>query len=214
MFNKLYQILNGYYPIRRWWPGNCALEIVIGTILTQNASWKGVEKAIQRIKDARCLGLTELLELPDEELAEIIRPCGYANLKTRRLKNLLTFIQTHYGTVEGMADVPLERLREELLSVNGVGRETADSILLYALRKPSFVIDAYTRRVLSRHEMMGEKTPYDEMRAAFQKTIPHDVALYAHYHAMIVELCKEFCVKNHPKCDQCPLAGWKPDREN
>ncbi|MBQ9455101.1 MAG: endonuclease III domain-containing protein [Thermoguttaceae bacterium] len=207
MLNKLYNDLLAFYPMKPWWPGESALETVIGTILTQNTSWKGVLKSIENLKNARKLDLDALLETPDEELAELIRPSGYLNLKTRRLKNLLRFIKTRYGTVEAMRNVPGNQLREELLSVNGVGRETADSILLYGLGKPSFVVDAYTRRVLDRHGLMPGKTSYDEIRSAFEHTIPQDVALYAHYHAMFVELCKTFCLKNHPKCGECPLGS-------
>jgi len=210
MLNKLYYELLPFYPLKPWWPGDSALETVVGTILTQNTSWKGVLKSIERLKEAGKLDLNDLLETPDEKLAELIRPSGYANLKTRRLKNLLIFIKTHYETVEAMRDAPKERLREELLSVNGVGRETADSILLYGLEKPSFVVDAYTRRVLARHNILPEKTPYDEIQAAFERELPQNVELYAHYHAMFVELCKAFCLKNRPKCEECPLGKISP----
>ena len=209
MLNKLYHDLLAFYPMKPWWPGDSALETAVGTILTQNTSWKGVLKSIENLKNARKLDLDALLETPDGELAELIRPSGYANLKTRRLKNLLRFIQTRYGTMDAMRAAPKDRLREELLSVNGVGRETADSILLYALEMPSFVVDAYTRRVLARHGILPEEMPYDEIQEAFESTIPQDVPLYAHYHAMFVEICKAFCLKNHPKCEECPLGSQK-----
>lgn len=207
MFNKLYHDLLAFYPMKPWWPGDSALETAVGTILTQNTSWKGVLRSIENLKNAGKLDLDALLETPDGELAELIRPSGCANLKTRRLKNLLRFVKTHYGTVDAMRAAPKDRLREELLSVNGVGRETADSILLYGLEKPSFVVDAYTRRVLGRHGILPEETPYDEIQEAFERALPRDVLLYAHYHAMLVELCKAFCLKNRPKCEECPLRN-------
>ena len=206
MLNKLYHDLLAFYPMKPWWPGDSALETAVGTILTQNTSWKGVLKSIENLKTAGKLDLDALLETPDEELAELIRPSGYANLKTRRLKNLLRFIKTRYGSVDAMRAAPKDRLREELLSINGVGRETADSILLYGLEKPSFVVDAYTRRVLARHGILPEETPYDEIQEAFERELPRDVPIYAHYHAMFVELCKAFCLKNRPKCEECPLG--------
>ena len=212
MLNKLYRDLLAFYPMKPWWPGDSALETAVGTILTQNTSWKGVLKSIENLKKAGKLELDALLETPDGELAELIRPSGFANLKTRRLKNLLRFVKTRYGTVDAMRAAPKDRLREELLSVNGVGRETADSILLYGLEKPSFVVDAYTRRALARHGILPEETPYDEIQAAFERALPRDVAIYAHYHAMFVELCKAFCLKNRPKCEECPLGSQKREK--
>ncbi len=193
--------------MKKWWPGTSPLEIAVGTILTQNTSWKGVEKSIIALKEAGKMEIRAILELSDDELAELIRPSGFARLKTQRLKNLLNFIRENYGTVEEMKFAPKDSLRKELLSVNGVGRETADSILLYALEKSSFVIDAYTRRVLGRHGILDENLPYDELQAAFEDSLPQDIQVYAHFHAMIVELCKEFCVKNRPRCETCPLKG-------
>ncbi len=205
MFNKLYQILLAYYPMQKWWPGTDGLEIAVGTILTQNTSWNSVEKSISALKKAGKMELLAILDLSDDELAELIRPSGFAMLKSRRLKNLLNFIRENYGAVESMRSVSQEKLRKELLLVNGVGRETADSILLYALEKTSFVIDAYTRRILGRHGIMDENLPYDELKAAFEDSLPRDVQIYAHFHAMIVEVCKEFCVKRKPRCESCPL---------
>lgn len=213
MFNKLYPILLTHYPMRKWWPGSSALEIAIGTILTQNTSWKGVEKSISALKKAGKLDLQAILDLSDDELAELIRPSGFASLKSRRLKNLLNFIRESYGTAEGMKSAPQEKLRKELLSINGVGRETADSILLYALEKPSFVIDAYTRRILGRHGIMDDALPYDELKTAFENSLPRDAQIYAHFHAMIVDVCKEFCVKRNPRCESCPLNALGQKRD-
>ncbi|MBP3693964.1 MAG: endonuclease III domain-containing protein [Thermoguttaceae bacterium] len=209
MFATLYQTLLKHYPMGPWWPGSSALEVAVGTILTQNTTWKSVERSIQNLKDAGILELNALLEIPEEELAQLIRPSGFAVLKSRRLRNLLEMICTRYGSsMEKMAERPRDELRKELLDVNGVGRETADSILLYALGIPSFVVDAYTRRILSRHEILPEKMPYDEIRHAFEEALPHETAVYAHFHAMIVEVCKEFCLKTSPRCENCPLRDF------
>lgn len=197
-----------YYPLMEWWPAESRLEIIVGTVLTQNASWTGVEKAIQNMKAAQRMDLDAILDSPDEEIAEIIWSCGYGNLKTRRLKNLLRFIRDDYGSVENLLEVPMERLRTELLAVNGVGRETADSILLYALEMPSYVVDAYTVRVLERHQLLPGKGRYDEIKTAFETALPRDVKIYGHSHAMLVDLCKDYCKKSKPKCETCPLAGW------
>ena len=209
MFATLYQTLLKHYPMGPWWPGSSALEIAVGTILTQNTTWKSVEKSIRNLKEAGVLDLDSLLNIPEEELAQLIRPSGFAVLKTRRLRNLLELIRDRYGSsMEKMAEWPTEELRKELLEVNGVGRETADSILLYALGKSSFVVDAYTRRILSRHGILPEKMPYDEIRRAFEEALPCETALYAHFHAMLVEVCKEFCHKKEPRCEICPLRDF------
>jgi len=213
MFATLYHQLLQYYPMGPWWPGSSTLEIAVGTILTQNTTWKSVEKSIRNLKDAGVLELDALLTLPEEELAQLIRPSGFAVLKTRRLRNLLEMIRNRYGgSLEKMTERPREALRKELLEVNGVGRETADSILLYALGIPSFVVDAYTRRILSRHEILPKTMPYDEIQRAFEEALPCETELYAHFHAMIVEVCKEFCLKSYPRCETCPLREFFRER--
>ncbi len=145
--------------------------------------------------------------MPHKRLASLIRPAGYFNIKAKRLKNFLAFLSNHYkGSMKKMKTGEMHALRENLLDVNGVGPETADSILLYALEKPVFVIDAYTKRVLQRHGLAPEKTTYHELQELFHKNLPRDVNLYNEYHALFVMVGKDFC-KPKPKCDICPLKG-------
>ncbi|MBT3182463.1 MAG: hypothetical protein HN337_08160 [Deltaproteobacteria bacterium] len=201
------RLLNHYGP-RNWWPGDTPFEVMVGAILTQNTNWKNVEKAIENIKRKKLLDPKKLLDLQPSMLADLIRPAGFFRLKTKRLRNFLKYYIDNYdGSDERMAGQSLDTLRLELLAINGVGRETADSILLYALNKPIFVIDAYTKRILLRHSLCSEEAEYVELQELFTDSLSEDWRLYNEYHALIVEVAKEFCKKN-PKCDECPLNGW------
>ncbi len=203
-----YSRMFDYFGPRHWWPGDSPLEVIIGAILTQNTAWANVEKAIKNIKSARALSIEKLYEIPDETLSEWIRPSGYFNIKTKRLKAMIRFIRdTYHGNLGEMAKTPLPILREQLLGVYGVGNETADSILLYALEKPIFVVDAYTHRIFSRHQVIDAKATYEEIQRLFMKNLPEDSQLYNEYHALIVETGKTFC-RRKPRCDQCPLSGF------
>jgi len=167
-----------------------------------------VVRAITALKDQDLLTPQALHELPETELARLIRPAGYYNLKARRLKNFLDFLANHYGnSMVQLAAADLEALRPALLSIKGVGPETADSILLYALAKPTFVVDAYTFRILSRHGLIAEACPYEELRHLFLSHLPAQVDLYQEYHALLVRLGKESC-RPQPRCATCPLDGW------
>lgn len=179
----------------------------MGAILTQNTSWRNVCRAIDLLKQDNLLTLAVLNALPVTNLADKIRSSGYYNLKARRLKNLLSFISENFGTLECFFDTDTATLRKFLLSINGVGPETADSILLYAACKPIFVIDNYTHRILCRHSIISEEAGYDEMQEVFMDTLDADVSLYNEYHALLVRLGKEFCKKNKPLCELCPLNG-------
>lgn len=202
MFDRL---LDRYGP-QHWWPGESPLEIMVGAILTQNTSWKNVEKAIGNLKRQGALDLTRLLVLPEAELEELIRPAGTFKVKAKRLKNFLEFLQERYrGSIEEMRNRPPERLREELLAVKGIGKETADSILLYALGHPLFVVDAYTYRVFTRHYLAPEESGYDELQE-IAMAAPADPAHYNEFHALLVAVGKEFC-KTKPLCEKCPLNG-------
>lgn len=197
-----------HFGPRRWWPGETPFEVMVGAILTQNTNWKNVERAIARLKGERVLDPRKLLRLHPSTLASLIRPAGYYRVKTARLRSFLKFfVETYSGSVKRMAVRPIEDLRTELLSVRGIGPETADSILLYALGKPVFVIDAYTRRILSRHALCAEDDTYDDLQALFMDRLPADVPLYNEYHALIVECGKDFC-RAAPHCGECPLNGW------
>jgi endonuclease-3 related protein len=182
--------------------------VAVGAILTQNTNWKNVALAIDQLKRAGWLTAEALQELPEAELAAAIRPAGYYNIKARRLKNFLDFLFGGYGgDMDRLAAVPLERLRPELLAVKGIGPETADSILLYALDKPTFVVDAYTFRILSRHNLITDPCSYEDLQAVFMQALPQDIALYQEYHALLVQTGKE-CCRPQPRCAACSLAGF------
>ncbi|MBW1917940.1 MAG: endonuclease III domain-containing protein [Deltaproteobacteria bacterium] len=204
---KLYHRLWEVFGPQGWWPGESPFEIAVGAILTQNANWTNVTRVIAQLQQAGRLSPFGLHELSELELAQFLRPVGYYNLKARRLKNFLDFLLAHYqGAVENMARDDLEHLRPALLSINGIGPETADSILLYALEKPTFVVDAYTFRILHRHDLVTDPCSYEELRQVFMAHLPAEVALFKEYHALLVRLGKEFC-RPRPRCDQCPLSG-------
>lgn len=205
---KYFDKLLAAYGPQHWWPGDTATEIIVGAILTQNTNWKNVEKAIQNLREHALLNWVRLREIPVERLAELIRPAGYYNVKARRLKHFVQWLwEKHGGRLDVLGEIPLSQLREELLSVNGIGPETADSILLYALNRPSFVVDAYTTRILQRHYLIGEDAKYEEIKQVFECALPHDVELFNEFHALIVALAKRHCRKT-PDCDGCPLAEF------
>lgn len=205
---QIYRALRKHYGHRRWWPAETALEMMVGAILTQNTAWSNVEKAIAHLKGKRHLAISPLLKMPLRQLAREIRPAGYFNVKAKRLRNLLEFVAKRYGGDPGrMRRVPMNRLREELLAVNGVGPETADSILLYASKKPSFVVDAYTRRVFVRHRYLHGDEDYDQIQGLFSQNLPRSAALFNDYHAQIVEVAKDYC-RSSPRCEACPLQKF------
>lgn len=223
MYNQLLDVLGP----SRWWPAVTPLEVVLGAVLTQNTAWVNVEKALINLSEAGVLSRTppaspadaaasarktgeRLLAMPEDDLAELIRPSGYYRLKSRRLKSVLQYFSNacdfdlkRLGR-SGLSD---DQLRQNLLKLQGVGQETADSILLYALGRPTFVVDAYTFRLLGRHALLpSAKADYTLTRQLFMATLPHDVGLYNEYHALIVRACKQWCHKSSPRCLQCPLG--------
>ena len=202
----IYRRLYRFYGPQHWWPGDSALEVIVGAVLTQNTAWSNVEKAIGNLKDAGLLSVRRLKEIDTRALARCIRPSGYYNIKARRLKNVIGFLSARYGgDIRKMRAVKEARaLREELLSVKGIGEETADSMLLYALGKTTFVVDAYTKRIFSRHGFFDEDSPYGEVQAFFASNLPEERRLFNEFHALIVRLGKEACRKK-PRCGSCPL---------
>jgi endonuclease-3 related protein len=205
---EIYEILLEHFGPQGWWPGETPLEIMVGAVLTQNTNWTNVRKAIDNLKKENLLSFGKLHGLPVEVLAEKIRPAGYYNLKAARLKNLLNFIaQEHNGSLNEMFASDMHRLREEIMDVKGIGPETADSILLYAGGKPVFVVDAYTHRIFTRHNIIAEEDGYHDIQEYFSLSLPVDVALFNEYHALIVRAGKEFCKKSKPLCSNCPLGN-------
>jgi endonuclease-3 related protein len=207
-FLEAYSLLYEHFGPQGWWPGETEIEIVVGAILTQNTNWSNVMRAISSLKLAGLLDYNVLADLPLSTLAEHIRPSGYYNIKARRLQNLLRMIRERYDGELGLllAD-ETGKARENLLSVQGVGPETADSILLYAGGHPVFVIDTYTHRAFSRHGLVAEETDYHELQEEFERHLPVDAALYNEFHALIVMLGKQYCKKSKPLCGRCPLRG-------
>jgi endonuclease-3 related protein len=177
----------------------------------QNTAWKNVERALDNLREAGVLSLEGLHGLAQEELEELIRPAGYYRLKARRLRNLLDFIVARYaGSLERMFATDLQTLRAALLGISGIGPETADSILLYAGGLPSFVVDAYTSRVLARHGWIDSEADYHAIQAEFARQLPEDAPLFNEYHALLVELGKRHCKKQAPQCEGCPLEPLLP----
>jgi endonuclease-3 related protein len=208
LLQELYQRLWETWGPQGWWPGDTPFEVAVGAILTQNTNWGNVARALTALKGQNLLEPQALYDLPETELARLIRPAGYYNVKARRLKNFLDFLGNYYGhSMARLAADDLASLRPALLSIKGVGPETADSILLYALDKPTFVVDAYTFRILSRHDLIDEACPYEELRQLFMEHLPAQVPLYQEYHALLVRLGKEWC-RPQPRCPSCPVAGW------
>lgn len=214
---KIYKILYDYFGPQNWWPADSIFEVIVGTVLTQNTNWQNVSRALDNLKEDNLLSLTVLHSLPLDFLAEKIRPSGYYNIKAKRLKNLLDLLAADADESSSdekiLADFfndDLQNLRQKLLTVKGVGPETADSILLYAGHKPIFVIDTYTYRILVRHGLVGEETDYNEMQELFMGELPDDPQLFNEYHALLVRLGKEFCKKRNPLCQACPLRIVEP----
>lgn len=204
----IYERLMRTFGKRHWWPAETPFEVMVGAILTQNTAWKNVEKAIINLKKKKLLNPKVLLKLRNSDLARLIRPAGYFNVKALRLKNFLQYLDSRYGrNVREMSRAPTKQLREELLQVNGIGEETADSILLYAAGKRSFVVDAYTRRIFSRHRYLSGKEDYRTIQSIFTELLPKSTPLYNDYHAQIVEAGKDFCRKK-PRCSVCPLRKF------
>jgi len=202
---KIYDKLYKAYGPRHWWPGETPFEVMVGAILTQNTSWRNVEKAIQKLKNKGVLNAEGIHQIRKSELASLIRSSGYYRIKAERLKAFVNFLFENYdGNVKKMRKEELKTLRQKLLGVNGIGPETADSILLYGLKKPIFVVDAYTKRILSRHRMISESASYGEIQRLLMNHLPLDERLFNEYHALLVHLGKTLC-KKVPGCDICPL---------
>lgn len=205
ILREIYKRLLKTFGPQHWWPGETPFEVMVGAILTQNTNWGNVERAIRNLKAHHQLSPSALHKISAAELAPLIRPAGYFNVKAKRLKNFVEFLFKEYdGDLKKMAREPLDKLRFKLLHVNGIGPETADSILLYALEKPVFVVDAYTRRVLCRHNLIGQDADYHRIQELFMGHLKPDVRFFNEYHALLVRLGKDHC-RPKPLCGECVL---------
>lgn len=207
-------LLNAYHRLyalhgpQRWWPAESPFEVMVGAVLTQNTAWSNVERAIANLKKAGALVPETIISVHPRRLATWLKPSGYFNVKAKRLRALCRWL-VNQGGVRRLSTLPTDVLRPALLSVNGVGPETADDILLYAFHRPVFVIDAYTRRLFARlGEMTGDED-YETLRAKFEAVLPADAALFNEYHALIVRHAKDIC-RSRPRCDQCKLVPICP----
>jgi endonuclease-3 related protein len=207
---KVYRRLRDRFGPADWWPGETPFEVCLGAILTQNTSWTNVEKALDGLRRRRLLTFEGLRGLSPSQLAPLIRSSGYYNVKARRVRAFLDFLGGEYGgRVENMAAEEAPALRTKLLAVDGIGRETADSIVLYAVGLPLFVVDAYTRRIFARLGLLGGDESYDEIQRFFMDRLPPNTPLYNDFHAQIVRLGKDVC-RPRPLCEGCPLHNFCP----
>ncbi len=210
-FPEILAHLSAAYGPQHWWPGETPFEVMVGAVLVQNTAWKNVEKAIVNLRESGLLSLAAIHRTDREELAEIIRPSGYYRVKAARLKNLVAFVVNEFdGSLDAMFERPLEELRESLLALNGVGPETADSILLYAGHLPTFVIDSYTQRVFKRHGWIEPEADYYALKEHCEGNLESDVALFNEYHALLVRVGNAHC-RAQPRCDGCPLVPLLPE---
>lgn len=202
---RIYERLTDHFGNLYWWPGETPFEVIIGAILTQNTNWKNVEQAIGNLKAHGRFEPQELLREKDGTIAQLIRPSGYYNVKTKRLKAFLQFLSEEFDSnVSEMFERDMWVLRSQLLDIKGIGEETADSIMLYAGEMPIFVVDAYTKRILQRMGVISESWGYQDIQKLFMDHLPHDVKLFNQYHALLVNTGKNYC-KKRPLCGQCPL---------
>lgn len=205
---EFYQALFDRFGPQHWWPGETRFEIMVGAILTQNTNWSNVAKAIANLQAAGCLEPDRLHALALTEIEPLIRPAGYFRLKAKRLRNLTQWLADGYDSdLQRLDDVDTQRLREELLGISGIGPETADSILLYALGRPVFVVDTYTARVTVRHGLIEPELTYETLQELFTANLEPDVQLFNEFHALLVHVGKDFC-KPKPKCAGCPLEPF------
>jgi endonuclease-3 related protein len=209
---RVYERLLKRFGHAGWWPGETPFEVCIGAILTQNTSWTNVEKALGALRRRDLLSTSRLRAVPASRLARLIRSSGYYNVKARRVRAFLDLLQREYGgRAERMADEEPWTLRERLLGVDGIGPETADSIVLYAAGHPIFVVDAYTRRVFARLGHVKGDEPYDTVQRFFMERLPPNAPLFNDFHAQIVRLGKDVC-RPRPRCNGCPLDALCPKR--
>jgi endonuclease-3 related protein len=208
---RYYNAMSSALGPMHWWPAKTPFEVIVGAILTQSTSWTNVERAIDNLRAARMLTPSAILKARTSRLAALVRPSGYFRQKAKKLKAFVRFLQRQYdGSLKRMFQSGTPELREKLLSVHGIGPETADSILLYAGNHPVFVVDAYTHRIFGRHAITSGKPDYETVRALFETGLPRHPQLWNEFHALIVNTGKNWCRKSVPRCDECPLRSLLP----
>jgi len=223
---KIYNVLLSKFGFQGWWPLTIngfhpkhhsgkpkaekhKFEIIIGAILTQNTNWKNVEKALYNLNKNDLIDIEKINKIKKEKLASLIRPSGYYNQKAKTIKNFSDFLFKNYdGNLDLFFKNSIDRLRDGLLSISGIGPETADSIILYAAEKPTFVIDAYTKRIYSRLFKVKKSLSYDELKNIFESNLKKDAKLFNEYHALLVELGKNYCKNKNPLCTECPVNNF------
>jgi endonuclease III related protein len=212
LLREMYDAMLTHFGHQGWWPGDTPLEMCIGAILTQNTNWGNVKKALDNLKAAGALDIAALHAMSHDPLAELIRPEGYYNIKAKRLKNFIGHVYAGWGEdIAAFLNRPADTLREELLSINGIGPETADSIILYAAGRPTFVVDAYTARIMLRHNLIYVEAGYEEIKEVFEANLPSEAELFNDYHAQLVAVGKNFC-RPVAQCEGCPLEKFPHDR--
>ena len=203
---QIYQKLLKHFGRQHWWSENTPVEVVIGTILTQHTAWKNAWKAISNLKKASRLKIRVLAQATPEDIQELIYAAGLYRQKAKRIINLSSYILCNYqGDLRNFFNKPIQQIREEMLSLDGIGKETADSILLYAANKLIFPVDEYTIRFCKRYSFLNKNCRYEDLRAFFESKLPEDLEIYKEFRALMVKLGKVYCKKNNPKCDLCPL---------
>jgi endonuclease-3 related protein len=205
---QIYDTLYRFFGPQYWWPAETPFEVIIGAILTQNTNWTNVEKAIDNLRNAKALDIKTLNGLPQNDLELLIRPSGFFRQKAVRLQNFTQLLNDEFhGGLNDLFALSDNQLRTTLLARPGIGPETADSIMLYAAGRPSFVVDAYTHRILDRIGIQSNNTEYEKTRTLFMTSLPRETDLFNEFHALIVRLAKEFCRKRSPVCNSCPLLS-------
>ncbi len=211
LLTDMYNAMLARFGHQAWWPAQTPLEVCVGAVLTQNTNWTNVTKALANLKAAGALGVAAIHHMPADKLAELIKPAGYFNVKAKRLKNFIAHVYESYGEdLHRFLDRGVSTLREELLSINGVGRETADCIILYAARKPTFVVDAYTYRILLRHHLIAPEDDYETIKELMESSLPRDIELWNDYHAQFVAVGKSLC-RPTASCPGCPMEPFPHD---
>ena len=213
LLREVYDRLHDRYGPQGWWPGESPFEVIVGAILTQSTAWVNVEKALASMREANCWSFEAIAAAPEADLAAIIRSSGYYNAKARKLQAFANhLLRRHAGELASLFAQDVTGLRSELLSIHGIGEETADDIIVYAAGKPSFVMDSYTRRIVDRMELapQGRRPTYAAYQSLFQDNLPADAALFNEYHALLDHHAKLTCTKRDPRCNGCCLVDLCP----